>query len=306
MKNKLLAGLFGAILPLAALHADEPKAVAPGTPLNITVTPGVAAPPDVSISLQKRTAHVVPCKSKCTHTGGGNIDVQQPSPDTIVVTMTGAAVAYGTPFNPGNAGMNFDMTQLFEISFDKPTVKAAKITIEGRVIGALRSSCKGGCAEESATASVSGNGGGASVVSVDMPSHSVANGQNLSINDHEGPNGIVINAAGSFVLSQTFHVQASMPKTGLSGKAPSVEFAPDPAIDPLWISAREPFHGIAKKDFGFQITVKVAPEEVKEEPKKNGKEPEKVPAPTKTMNQREPRPFAVNQFELSPYATPRR
>ena len=82
MKSKLLAGLFGALLPFAALHADDPKNVPPGTPVNITVTPGVAPPPEVSISLLKRTGHVVPCKTKCTHTGGGNIDVQQPTSDT--------------------------------------------------------------------------------------------------------------------------------------------------------------------------------------------------------------------------------
>jgi hypothetical protein len=38
------------------------------------------------------------------------------------------------------------------------------------------------------------------------------------------------------------------------------EFAPDPALDPLWISAFEPFHGSKKKDFGFRVTIKVEPE----------------------------------------------
>jgi len=46
---------------------------------------------------------------------------------------------------------------------------------------------------------------------------------------------------------------------GLLGKAASAEFAPDPALDPLWISYWEPFHGAAKKDLGFQIILKVAP-----------------------------------------------
>jgi hypothetical protein len=35
---------------------------------------------------------------------------------------------------------------------------------------------------------------------------------------------------------------------------------PDPALDPLWISAFEPFHGAQKKDFGFRVTIKVEPE----------------------------------------------
>src|SRR5947209_17343609 len=135
MNRKLLAALVGSALPLAALSAQEPKPVPvpPGAPVVITVVPGQPAAPDVSIALLKRTGHVTPCNSKCAHSGGGNIDVQQPSPDTIVVTMTGAAVAYGTPWAAGEAGFNFDLSQCFEVSFDKPTVKAAKLTIEGRV-----------------------------------------------------------------------------------------------------------------------------------------------------------------------------
>ena len=272
MNRKFLLGLVGSVLPLTALHAEDPKTVPPGTPVTITVSPAAAAAPDVSIQLLKRTGHVTPCNSKCTHSGGGNIDVQQPSPDTIVVTMSGAAVAYGTPFSPGSAGMNFTLDQLFEVSFDKPTVKAAKITIEGRVIGLLRSHCKGGQAEESGCASVVGVGSPG--VTLTMPGHAVAGGENLSVNDHEGPESIIV-GAGKFTLNQSFSIRASMPKTGLTGKAPSVEFAPDPALDPLWISAKEPFHGAAKKDFGFQITVKVVPEEVKENGKENGKEKEK-------------------------------
>jgi hypothetical protein len=36
--------------------------------------------------------------------------------------------------------------------------------------------------------------------------------------------------------------------------------APDPALDPLWISYWEPFRGAGKKDFGLQITLRVAPD----------------------------------------------
>ena len=44
------------------------------------------------------------------------------------------------------------------------------------------------------------------------------------------------------------------------GKAASAEFAPDPALDPLWISYWEPFHGANKKDFGFKVTLKASVE----------------------------------------------
>jgi hypothetical protein len=59
-------------------------------------------------------------------------------------------------------------------------------------------------------------------------------------------------------LHQTFHVGVSE-KHHLLGCFPSsAEFAPDPALDPLWIGYWEPFHGANKKDFGFQVIMKVA------------------------------------------------
>ena len=65
---------------------------------------------------------------------------------------------------------------------------------------------------------------------------------------------------GKYTLHQTFQVSATHPKSVLPCKAASAEFAPDPALDPLWISYWEPFHGANKKDFGFQITIRVLPE----------------------------------------------
>src|SRR5205807_9229516 len=53
---------------------------------------GPPAPP-ATITLFERHGHVTPQRSGFQHTGGGNIDVAQPAPDTLVVTMTGVAVA---------------------------------------------------------------------------------------------------------------------------------------------------------------------------------------------------------------------
>ena len=96
--KKFLAGLFGVLLPLPVwAGAQDAKVPANVQEIKISVTPATAAPPPVSITLGARHAHVTPSNSGCTHTGGGNIDVQQPSPDTLVVTMTGIAVAVGSP-----------------------------------------------------------------------------------------------------------------------------------------------------------------------------------------------------------------
>jgi hypothetical protein len=255
----LSLGLAAIGLVPAALLAQQPKAAQPGQPLNITVTTATPAP-DVSLSLGSRSSKVTPCRSGCTHTGGGNIDVQQPAPDTIVITMSGVAVAYGGPTGSASASQVFDLVQQFEVSFDKPTVKAAKLTVEGRLIGFLRSH-KVGTAGVCASATVAcGTGPGLPLA---MPGHAVSGSESISINDKEAPDGIVI-TAGKYNLSQSFKVTATMPKSVLPCKAPSAEFAPDPALDPLWISAKDPFHGAKKTDLGFQVILKVAPDEVAE------------------------------------------
>lgn len=260
INRRALLGVAAAAGLVPALGAaDQPKVVAqPGQPVNITVTTQAPAP-DVSISLGSRSSKVTPIRSGCTHTGGGNIDVQQPAPDTVVITMSGVAVAYGSPVCGASASQVFELCQQIEVSFDKPTVKAAKLTVEGRLIGFLRSH-KVGSADVCASATVAGAG---PVLSLAMPGHSVSGCESASINDREAPDGIVI-AAGKYNVNQSFKVSASMPKSVLPCKAPSAEFAPDPALDPLWISAKEPFKGAKKADLGFQVIIKVAPEALPE------------------------------------------
>jgi hypothetical protein len=233
-----------------------PVPILPGTPVTITVVPASTASPPASIVLGSRHGHVTPNRCGFTHTGGGNIDVAQPTSDVVVITMTGVAVAGAHPFKGSTASMNFELTQNFEISFDNPKLKRAKLVLEGRVIGLLRSHAKGSGTAGEGPACASVVRDGTSLVTLCVPEHAVACGENLSINDHEGSIEIPI-VPGKYTLAQTFVITASHPGTLRPCKAASTEFAPDPALDPLWISYWEPFHGANKKDFGFQITLKI-------------------------------------------------
>jgi hypothetical protein len=217
-----------------------------------------AAPPGPTITLYERHGHVTPQRAGFQHTGGGNIDVAQPAPDTVVITMTAVAVAGAHPCKDSIAAMDFDLAQCLEVGLEKPEGRKLKMTAEARVIGLLRSHHKGGVAEESgACATVTA--GPVEILTVCAPAHSVSCGENLSLNDHDGPVSAPV-VAGKYTLHQTFHVAASHTQNVLPCKAASAEFAPDPALDPLWISAFEPFHGAAKKDFGFQVVLKVIAE----------------------------------------------
>lgn len=225
----------------------------------------LAAPPEAKATIQlgNRQAAGIPSRQGFTHTGGGNIDVQQPAPDTVVVTMTGVAVAGGHPCQDSAAELALGLLQEFEVSIDQPK-KKARVTLEARVIGLLRSHAHGGGSAglQCAHASVApcGADGGPALVGVAMPPRSVAGGENASINDRQGPVGVVL-PPGKYSLHQKFGVQAAHPKRLLPCKTASAEFAPDPALDPLWISYWEPFRGAAKKDFGFQVILKVAASE---------------------------------------------
>ena len=48
------------------------------------------------------------------------------------------------PCKDSQALFTYALTQCFEVVFEKPEIKRAKLTVEGRVIGLLRSHCKGG------------------------------------------------------------------------------------------------------------------------------------------------------------------
>jgi hypothetical protein len=213
----------------------------------------------VTIALNGRHGHVNPVRQGCTHSGAGNIDVAQPAPDTVIVTMTGVAVSAAHPCKDSVATLQFDLEQCFDLNIENPKVTRAKLTIEGRVIGLLRSHCLGHGSAEEVNACAAVLCGPAEVISLCVPPHSVCGGDNLSLNCREGPLAVPIHA-GPYTLHQTFTVNATHPKSLLPCKAASAEFAPDPALDPLWISYWEPFHGANKKDFGFQVILKVAPD----------------------------------------------
>src|SRR5262249_39754278 len=84
-------------------------AIACPSALILAQPPAPPAGPVATISLKDRHGHAVPLRQGFTHTGGGNIDVAQPAPDTVVVTMTGVAVAGAHPCKDSSASLTFDL-----------------------------------------------------------------------------------------------------------------------------------------------------------------------------------------------------
>jgi hypothetical protein len=266
--NKLIPFSIGALFCVMAAHGQERRPPDYGNPVHFAraleqaTAPAPAQVPVPTILLYERHGHVVPNRQGCNHTGGGNIDVAQPTPDVVIVTMSGVAVAAAHPTKDSVASMQFQLDQCLELAGPP----RCKLTMEARVIGLLRShaakcSClKGNCGTaEVSMAHAALACDPAEIVAVSLEPHSVCCGENLSINDHTGPVTVVV-SPGKYVLHQTFCIQAAHSRTVLPCKAASAEFAPDPALDPLWISYWEPFHGAIKKDFGFQVLLRIAPD----------------------------------------------
>jgi hypothetical protein len=218
--------------------------------------------PAAKLRLGPAEGTATPHRTCLAHAGGGNILVVQPSDDTIATSMTGVVVARSDPLHDGLAEYTFDLTQDFEVVCSDPA-RPVKLFLEARAVGLLRNpkccSCPCGSAAISIPARASIHCGPKEILSLNLPSRSAACGEELSVYNREGPLCIPV-VSGKYTLHEVFGIRATNSRWCVLGKGPSAEFAPEKALDTAWINKHEPFHGAIKKSFGFQVIVKVVPE----------------------------------------------
>ncbi len=253
-------------LPKGAKPEEAPPAKPDEAPPAETAPAPVPDRPPLEFIIVPGEASGTPHRKGVSWATGGVIDVAQPNPTTLVVTMTGLAATNADLVCLSTAGYNFDLSQCFEVRFNSPKVRAAHLTLEGRVIGLLRTNhehygyrlCKkGGTAEtDAATASVAC--GGVELVSLSMPPRSTCCGDDLSVYNHEGPFCAPV-LPGKYTLRETWGFGTSHPPFFCRGA--SAEFAPQPSYYPgagdYWFQHFQPFNGTASKDFGYQVTLKL-------------------------------------------------
>lgn len=217
--------------------------------------------PPVALILGSGQGSATPLLHGCSaRSGAGNIHITQPASDIISVIMTGGAVARGHLCKDASAAMNFELAQCFEVVFNDPKVKSAKLILWGRQVGLLRSAwpcCgkQGGSAEICTPARAAVNCAGTQTLALELPPRTVAGGLNLSVHDREGPVYVPV-TPGKYTLHQVFGISAGH-SHGVFCKPTSVEFAPE-SLEGDWLGQREPFHKAEKKDFGFHVILKVA------------------------------------------------
>ena len=241
----LLVGLVALMSP-AVVHALEPSPAPAGSAYQIV--------------LRSRRAEAAPTRTKDAQTGGGSIVVEQPEPNTIVITMGGSAVV-GSEFHGSAAGMDFNLEQDLDIISTREGLRPPRIGMVGRVVGTVQVSNTGHCNKSCgsadqgpATASLIMEETNLLTVTVD-PS-AVTTGQELSINHRNGP--VESQAAvGTYHLIGSFHIGVTQGKGVFNRQSAVADFDPAPQLDAFWSDALKPFRAVPRKDFGFKIVVRV-------------------------------------------------
>jgi len=243
-RSFLLAGMTSVLMPRLGFSADPAPAV------------GAA----YRIVLRSRHAEVVPTRAKDAQTGGGSIVVEQPEPNTVIVTMGGSAVA-GSNFHKSHAALAFELTQDLEIVPTRNGLRPPRLGMIGRVVGTLQVTDPGKCGKacgtsEQGPATASLGAGDSSLLAVSVSPSAISCCQELAINHREGPVEVVA-AAGAYCLNGTFRIGVTQGKGVWHRQAAVADFDPAPQLDAFWADVLKPFRAVPRRDFGFKIVVRV-------------------------------------------------
>lgn len=239
---QLLAGLAALLGPVAAPAADAPSG------------------PAYQIVLRSRHAEATPNRTKDAQTGGGAIVVEQPEPQTIVVTMGGAAVV-GSDYHGSSAGIDFQLDQDLDIVATRPGVRRPRIGMVGRVVGTLQVTDPGKCGKtcgssEQGPATACLATGDTTLLSVNVKSTSAGCGQEIAINHRDGPVECA-SAAGCYHLQAAFRLGVNQGKGVFNRQSAVADFDPAPQLDAFWADALKPFRAVPRREFGFKLVVRV-------------------------------------------------
>jgi hypothetical protein len=186
--------------------------------------------------------------------------VEQPEPNTIIVTMGGSAVA-GSDCHASSAGITFDLAQDLEIIPVRRGVRPPRLGMIGRVVGTLQVTDPGLCCKpcgsaEQGPAAACLAVGGTSLLTVGVKPSAESCGQESSINFRDGPFEAVA-APGQYHLSSSFRIGVSQGKGVFHRQASVADFDPAPQLDSFWADTLKPFRAVPRRDFGFKIVVRV-------------------------------------------------
>lgn len=192
------------------------------------------------------------------YTSAPVIDVTQPRPDVLVVTMTGAATAAGLPCNESYAEVVFDLSHNFAV-VSGPVPRPVRMTVEAQLIGLFRGNRDGaGMAEISVPAEACVTVGGTPVATVGFRGRTHTGKDVVLISDRTPPVEAIV-LPGEFNLSQKFAIRCSHPKKCFHKNVVMAVFG-NLGKPPEWLGLLDPARDLPRgQDLGFRVAIRVEP-----------------------------------------------
>jgi hypothetical protein len=243
---------------MSAICADasaQTQGPPPQPPPNGKASPP-APGPTYTITLQSRHACVTPRTKKLARVDGGFIDVVAPSPQGLVVTMTGTAAANSYLGCSGAATAEFELAQELEITCSDPSVHTVALTLDSALVGFVRSKGHAGAAVRVAEVSVTPEGWDGTPLTLWYPPMGVTGKDGRLCNQHLPPIQDLPMPLGRYVISARFALDTQA--RGVCDDHAVADFSPDTSLPTDWVRTKDPFQGVSKKSFGFTFLLTAA------------------------------------------------
>jgi hypothetical protein len=235
----------------APVPQPQPTATASGS------AAAPAPPPTYTINLKARHACVTPHTKKLARVDGGFIDVVSPTPQSVIVTMTGTTAASSYLGCSGAATAEFEMAQELEITCSDPSVQTVSLTLDSALVGFVRSKGHAGAAVRVAEVSVTPEGWDGTPLTLWYPPFGVTGKDGRLCNQHLPPVQDMPMPIGRYVISARFALDTQA--RGVCDDHAAADFSPDTTLPADWVRTKDPFQGVSKKSFGFTFMLTAAP-----------------------------------------------
>jgi hypothetical protein len=96
----------------------------------------------------------------------------------------------------------------------------------------------------------------ATLLSVSVPPSAVSCGQEVAINNRNGPVECP-GGPGCYRLAGSFRIGVNQGKGVFHRQAAVADFDPAPELGAFWADALKPFRAVPRRDFGFKVVVRV-------------------------------------------------
>ena len=238
------------------LIVAELVAIASGPPGSLTARAADPAP-TCTITLGARTACVTPRTTRQARADGGIVDVQVPSPNELVATLTGTAAANAILGCESAVTQTFHLEQEFEIA--GPDAKATEVTLtmESNLVGLVRAKHKAAASAQVASAKICPLGSPETPFVMIHPPFGVGGTDARLCNQRLSPIKVPGMPPGRYVLVADLVLAADA--TGVVDAHSAADFSPSTTLPADWVRTRDPFQGVDKKDFGFRIALVAEP-----------------------------------------------